>query len=250
MKKGYQLFSAWKKCADAAGLKDVVRRIAAMGYDGVEFFSYAGVPAAEMKALLDECGICAFNSHVQLERWQKDADFEIAYARALGMEALTIPYIAPEDRNGATYEKLCASIPVWAQKCRENGLRLCYHNHDFEFERQEDGRYLLDRILAADDELLLEPDTFWAFFAGVDPAALLEQHRRRVRFIHIKDYLDLEQKPFPAFTAIGTGRMDNAPVLSKAKEIGAEWIVVEQDNSPIDELESARLSLQAMRAWF
>ena len=81
-------------------------------------------------------------------------------------------------------------------------------------------------------------------------AALLEQHRRRVRFIHIKDYLDLEQKPFPAFTAIGTGRMDNAPVLSKAKEIGAEWIVVEQDNSPIDELESARLSLQAMRAWF
>ena len=175
MKKGYQLFSAWKKCADAAGLKDVVRRIAAMGYDGVEFFSYAGVPAAEMKALLDECGICAFNSHVQLERWQKDADFEIAYARALGMEA---------------------------------------------------------------------------FFAGVDPAALLEQHRRRVRFIHIKDYLDLEQKPFPAFTAIGTGRMDNAPVLSKAKEIGAEWIVVEQDNSPIDELESARLSLQAMRAWF
>ena len=86
--------------------------------------------------------------------------------------------------------------------------------------------------------------------AGVDPAALLEQHRRRVRFIHIKDYLDLEQKPCPAFTAIGTGRMDNAPVLSKAKEIGAEWIVVEQDNSPIDELESARLSLQAMRAWF
>ena len=77
MKKGYQLFSAWKKCADAEGLKSVIRRIAAMGYDGVEFFSYAGVPAAEMKALLDECGICAFNSHVQLERWQKDADFEI-----------------------------------------------------------------------------------------------------------------------------------------------------------------------------
>ena len=49
------------------------------------------------------------------------------------------------------------------------------------------------------------------------------------------------------FTAIGTGIMDNAAVVDKAATMGQEWIIVEQDNSPIDTLDSARLSIQGIR---
>ena len=77
MKIGYQLFSALSKCGDAEDLKNVIKHIAEMGYDGVEFFLYQGIPAEEMKELLDSCGIVAFNSHVQLERLYNDAAFEV-----------------------------------------------------------------------------------------------------------------------------------------------------------------------------
>ena len=249
MKIGYQLYSALSKCGDAEGLKNVIKHIAEMGYDGVEFFLYQGIPAEEMKELLDSCGIVAFNSHVQLERLYNDAAFEVDYAKKLGMEAITIPYIAPEDRNEETFSKMIGMIPVWGKLCEDAGIRLCYHNHDFEFEKSGEV-LLLERIMDSYDRLLLEPDTFWIHYAGYDPSEILEKYKDRISFIHVKDYTDLNKGDFPKFTAIGTGKMDNVPVAKKASDIGVKWAVVEQDNSAIDELESAEISVKAMKKLF
>ncbi|MBR2805926.1 MAG: sugar phosphate isomerase/epimerase [Oscillospiraceae bacterium] len=245
MKIGYQLYSALKKCGDAEGLKDVIRQIAEMGYDGVEFFNYAGIPAGEMKELLDSLGITAINSHVYIPRWENNADLEIGYAVALGMKWITIPYIPPEERTEETYLKLCRNIPVWSKECMNRGITLCYHNHDFEYTPYKEG-LLLDRILESSDDLMLEMDTFWVKYAGFDPISEMDKRRDRLPLIHIKDYLDLSCFP-PAFTEIGTGHMENGSIIRCAEDLGVEWVIVEQDNSPIDELESARISIENIR---
>ena len=64
MKFGYQLYSALTLCKDTAGMVDTLEKIAAVGYDGVEFCDYAGIPAAEMKALLTRLNLEGFNIQV------------------------------------------------------------------------------------------------------------------------------------------------------------------------------------------
>ena len=84
MKMGYQLYSAQSLCKTKEGLIDTIKKIAAMGYDGVEFCSYQGIAAGEMRELLAGCNLEACNSHVQLERWEADAEGEFIYAKEAG----------------------------------------------------------------------------------------------------------------------------------------------------------------------
>ena len=49
------------------------------------------------------------------------------------------------------------------------------------------------------------------------------------------------------FTAIGTGKLDNTQVILKASEMNKDWLIVELDNSPLHPLESARISIEAIR---
>ncbi len=246
MKIGYQLYSALEHCGDAAGLRRTIEKIAAMGYQGVEFFDYAGIPAAEMRAFLAGCGVEAINAHVPLAKWRSDFAGEVAYAREAGLPMITIPWIPPEERTPAVYRELAARIPGWAAEAARAGVRIGYHNHEFEYEAV-DGTPALDIIAAACGDLLLELDTFWIHYAGFDPVAEMAKRRDRLGPLHIKDYVDKTSSP-PAFCAIGRGRMANAPIVRYARELDLPWIVVEQDNSAIDVFQSAEMSLAALRA--
>lgn len=254
MKFGYQLFSALSLCGDQAGMVSTMERLSQMGYDGVEFFSYAGIPAGEMKALLKKLNLEGFNSHVQLERWEKDAEGEIRYAAEAGIPCVTIPWIPPEQRNAAGFGKIKAMVPELLRLCDQYGITLIYHNHHFEYDKTEAGEYILDDILAADPRLGLELDTFWTYYAGVDPVAYMTAQRERMKLVHIKDYQSLKGGPvsggmeMPTFCAVGTGKMDNYPIVDWAKANHIQWVCVEQDNSQIPELEAAELSIRALKA--
>lgn len=256
MKMGYQLYSAQSLCKTKEGLIDTIKKIAAMGYDGVEFCSYQGIAADEMRELLAGCNLEACNSHVQLERWEADAEGEFIYAKEAGIPCLTIPWLAPGLRTGEGYQKIKDMIPDLIALGRKYGVRLLYHNHDFEFKEDAGGNgYVLDSILSADDSVGLELDTFWAYFAGVDPVDYMEGKKSRLEMIHVKDYESLggtvsdDGEEVPTFCAIGTGNMNNLRILSCAKALGLSWVVVEQDNSKIDVLESAELSIRGLRQY-
>jgi sugar phosphate isomerase/epimerase len=247
MQIGYQLYSALERCQTADGLKKTIREIADIGYHGVEFFSYAGIPADELKSVLAQAGVAGLNSHVSLDRWQNNLDGELEYARLAGIPTLTIPWLAPELRNTGTYEAIAKNVPGWLARCKEAGIAAAYHNHDFEYA-VTDGQEALPGILGADEGLLFELDTFWAMFAGKNPVEEMERWKNRLALIHIKDYTDLGTTP-PTFCAVGHGKMDNTPIVEKARQLSVPWVVVEQDNSPIDVIDSARLSFETLSAY-
>lgn len=247
MKIGYQLYSALEFCNGSEELKNTIHKIAEMGYDGVEFFSYEGIPADEMKACLHDCGIQACNSHVNLERLEKDAEGEFCYAKKASIPCITIPWLSPELRNTEGYSKVKAMIPKLIALGEKYGIELLYHNHDFEFEKESDGKFHLNSILESDSKIKLELDTFWAFYAGVDPVEYMNAVKDKLSMIHIKDYLNTNP---PSFAAIGTGNMKNIPILDWAKSAKLEWVIVEQDNSSIDIFESAKLSVDYLKTYY
>jgi sugar phosphate isomerase/epimerase len=220
-----------------------VRRVAELGYSGVEFAGYGNLSAQEIKALLNETGLKAASTHVSFQALQQDFEREIHYCLEIGAPFLIVPSVGEEWRTGEGMPKLGELLNKYGQSSLEHGVVLGYHNHNFEFEQTPDGTLLELLIASTDPELVkLELDTYWAAFAGVEPVSLIKQYAERIRLVHLKDMSTAR-----TFTEIGDGTLDIGAYVKAAKEIGVSWGFVENDAPSIDSLESAKRSLANLR---
>ena len=220
-----------------------LRKVAALGYKGVEFAGYGDISAQEMKALLTQIGVRAVSTHVRLEALEQDLSKEIAYCQEIGCPFLVLPWLAPEQRTVETFRQLAPRLNAFGRRCQEAGITFAYHNHDFEFV-QHDGETLMDILLAHTDPTLvkLECDVYWASYAGVDPSTFLRQHAGRIPLVHIKD-----MTPERTFAEVGDGTLHIASIIDVARSSGVQEFIVENDAPSIPSLESARRSLENIR---
>jgi sugar phosphate isomerase/epimerase len=173
-------------------------------------------------------------------------------AKQRGFEFVVCPYIAPADRGGVdVIRKLGETLNQAGEICRKTGLRLCYHNHAFEFQPSGDG-ILLDVLMqTADPKLVsLELDIMWSTVAGVDPVSILKKYSGRVALMHLKNVAPgvekryNEQVPKSAFREVGNGVVDIPAVLRAAATAGVQHYFVEQDQTPGDPVDSLRQSFE------
>lgn len=262
----YQVYSARKEAEQ--DLLAVLKQLKAMGYDGVEFAGFYGHTAEEVKAMLDETGLVAISSHVPLTTMLEDMDGQIAFHKAIGCEYMAIPHVGPEYRaDGEKFAELIRLEWELGRKCRENGIQLLYHNHDFEFMKAG-AVYALDFMYTAVDRELLKPefDTCWIRYAGEDPVKYLNNYAGSVQVVHLKDYVGVksdrppyaligvedsgsgnEDVPF-MFKPVGYGCQDVKAIVEAGIAAGTEWFVVEQDESPErPPMEAARLSIETLK---
>ena len=156
---------------------------------------------------------------------------------------------------------------VLGAKAKELGLKMCYHNHDFEFVKV-DGQYALDMLYqeVSADLLQTELDTCWVNVGGEDPAGYVRKYSGRAPLVHLKDFVGgkaenmyaligidnggaaADTKAFE-FRPVGYGKQDWYGILNASEEAGAEWVVVEQDEPSMDRsrLECAELSVNYLR---
>jgi sugar phosphate isomerase/epimerase len=226
-----------------------LRKVAEIGYPTVEFAGYGGVPAPELRAVLDELGLKATASHVPLDHFVNRFDEVVVELQTLGIKDAIVPWVAPERRAEffADNSALAKTFNDWGARCRDAGLRFGYHNHDFEFAPAPDGKgTLLDALMGATDPSLvhLELDAYWAAYVDVDPISILQRYAGRVPILHVKD---MEAGSERAITAVGEGVLPWGEILAAAEDAGTEWFVVEQDN-PKDPLVDIATSLRNLQA--
>jgi len=216
---------------------DILKKLAEMGYVGVEFAGYGVLSAREMKDLLDALKLKPVGSHINLERLTKNLDEEIAYHKVLGTEYLICPYSAIKAKDD-TLELAKTLNPVIA-KINDAGFKFAYHNHAHEFAESDsnsDDECLLDILF---ENLLpqaaMELDVFWAAHAGVDPLVYMEKHKDRLKLLHIKQIdkdkncVDLDQ-----------GVLDFKKIITKAKLYGAEHFILEQEKYAVSPMASVK----------
>ncbi|MCC7492529.1 MAG: sugar phosphate isomerase/epimerase [Fimbriimonadaceae bacterium] len=233
-----------KTAADFAG---TYRQVAEIGYQGVEIAGTGGLSAAALNALLDDCGFARCGSHVGLAELEADLPQVIDYNLAIGNPYVVVPYLGEElRRDAAAWRAMGAKFAEYGATLQAAGLQLCYHNHAFEFDVQEDGVYGLDLLYqsAPADLLMAEIDTYWVRFGGQCPVDYVTRYRGRAPLIHLKDMTASEPR---TFTEVGTGVLDFAGII-KACAGGnvAAWIV-EQDRCAGDSLVSAKTSHDNLR---
>jgi len=232
----------------ATDFKGTVRRVAEMGYEGVEFAGTGDLTASEMADLLAETGLKPAANHVALAQLEADLDSVIAYNKAIGNSWVGVPYLPQEYQNLAGFGQAAQLMNRIGQQLQAAGLSLYYHNHAFEFDLHEGQRGYDILCSETDPDLVkLEIDVYWVQFAGENPSAMIEQHAGRYPLIHLKDMVGTGTDR--TFAEVGEGIIDFAPVFAASEEQGAEWYIVEQDRCARPSLESAKLSLQNLKAW-
>lgn len=221
-------------------------RVAAMGYGAVEFAGYGGVPLGRLRAKLDESGLRAIGSHVPLEHWKVRADEVVEELHTLGCSYAVAPSPPRDihlDDQGAS--DLAVVLNGCGERCRAAGLRFAYHNHSGEFARTGERSFWEAVVDQTDPELVsFELDLYWAQFAGVDAAGLLERHGKRVPLVHVKDMAagpDRRDRP------VGEGILPWPALLEAAGRAGTSGYIVEQDE-PDDALTDSARSLKNLEA--
>ena len=217
-----------------------LRRVAQIGYTGVEFAGYGNLNSQEMSALLAETRLRAVSTHLSLEALQDQRlDESIRYCLDIGCSNIVVPSVKDEWRTREGMQALAPRLNAIGQRCQEHGITFGYHNHHFEFA-QVDGNYLLDYLLQATDPSLVksELDVYWVAYAGIDPVSYLQTHADRIALIHLKD-----MAADRSMTEVGKGMLDMRAIWDFAQARGI-WGIVENDYPQIPSLESARISLE------
>ena len=214
----------------AVSVPATLKLVAAVGYKEVEFAGYFGHKAAEIKSLLKQEGLSSPSSHIMLKLFESNTSAMIDEALEIGQKYIVIPYLMPDERGTDidTYKRLAARLNVMGEACKKAGLKLAYHNHDFEFEVRN-GQLPYDVLLNETDADLMsmEMDLYWMFKAKQDPLAYFKQYPGRFKLWHVKD-MDKEGN----FADVGTGTIDFKSIFAQAKLAGLEHKYVERDFTP------------------
>ena len=246
---GVQLYSV--RGDMEADFKGTLQKVKALGYDGVEFAGLFGNDPAQINAWCKEIGLVPISAHVPLAEMLEDIDKVIADYKAIGCEYIVVPYVTEERRpGGELFLQMVEEIRAIGQKCKEAGLTLLYHNHDFEFKKLESGEYGLDYLYSnvPADLLQTELDECWVKYSGLNPAEYLLKYSGRSPVVHLKDYHiegEMEGDPYALiglnegeekkssafeFRPLGKGVQDIPSIIDAAHKAGSKWLIVEQDN--------------------
>jgi len=248
---GLQLYSLRDELQE--GLSGVFKKIAAAGYNSVEMYGYSAkdaffkTSAKEVAVLLKENKIISPSGHYQLDLFNNDGQQTIDAASELGHKYIVIPWFPEEQRNSLDDYKLIAErINKAALLCKQNNIKMAYHNHDFEFKKWEGDVTGYDILLKECHQSLVdfELDLFWVVTAGLDPIKLFEQHPGRFKMWHVKDMDKTDSKQQ---TEVGSGSINFKSIFAKAKLSGLEYFYVEQENLPVPGDENIKKSINYLK---
>jgi len=236
-----QLYTVRDQLQDPSRLAGVLGRLREIGYGAVEVAGLGPAAQERFGAELARNEMVACAVHVSLQRLLGDLDDVAAECREWGCRYAVLPSLPDEYRSRAGYRRFADEAVELAERLRAFELQLVYHNHSHELERygMQTGLELLFGATAP-ETLKAELDTYWLQFGGVNPAACIRRFNERAPLVHLKDMAVREGRLIMA--EVGEGNLDWPDILNACRDAGTEWLVVEQDESERDPMESVAIS--------
>lgn len=229
--------------------KGTLTKIAAMGFDGVEFAREFGPYANDakgLKNLLDELGLKVSGAHIKFTSFTEENIAEtVAFYQTLDTDVLLIGW-----DTRAWDPKLVGSLVddllKLAKDLEPYDIQTGFHNHDREFETYKNSTFWDYIAKSTTENMILQLDIGWVTLAGADPVKYIKRYPGRTLTTHIKAKLPKgytgEARPI-----IGEDLTDWPAVITAELEVGGtQWFVVEQEEYPdgLTPLQAVKLSKQ------
>lgn len=236
---GLQLYTVRSE-VNTAKLPQTIKTISQCGYKFLELFGYHnrsffGYKVEEIAEMLNNNGLHSPSGHYSLSDFQynKNYDFTswnylIEDGVVLNHEYLTIPWIDDNHRKTDDYKLLAERLNKAGELCKAAGMRVAYHNHDFEFN-DLGGTTGWDILLnETDPELVdIEMDIYWVYYSGKNPVEIFKNNPGRFKLWHVKDLAVINNKK--QSTIIGTGEIDFKSIYAEREIAGLKHFIIEQE---------------------
>lgn len=250
IKVGIQSYTIRDYCKTIEDIDKTLAELASWGVKDIQISGIGKVDWNELAETVKKYDMTVCVTHTSFERMMKETDAVIDEHIKLGCDCLGIGAMPGEyEKTEEGVDKFIEDLIPVAKRMRERGVRLAYHNHDFDLKLYGD-KSILDRMLELDADLLwFVPDVAWIQIAGEDPAEYLKKMHGRVKVLHFKDYNPVENGEHPwAFTELGKGVVDFPKLYKIAQEMGIPYIMFEQDNNwTVDAMQSSKDAFEYMK---
>ncbi len=235
---GLALYSVRDSMAQSP--KETLQKVADMGYKYIEAAGYNdgkfyGMTPVAFKDYVEKLGMVPLSTH-QGGVTMENLDQMIKDVKAAGFQYFVIP-VPPMGHfkvNEKTHEMGMDANAKWladflntvGEKCNAAGLKLLYHNHNFEFKKDENGDIIYDYLLSHTNPeyVNFQMDLYWITNAGANPLAYFKKYPGRFKLWHVKD-MDEQGR----FAPVGTGTIDFKRIFAKKDLAGMQHYLVEQD---------------------
>lgn len=240
------------------------------GYDGIELNGFmirptsflirmltkmAGMPTGnggklDWLTLVKDAGLKVVSVHEDLGSIECNPSAVIEEAKSFGTDKVVITGMYRFDyTDRANVEKLAQRLNEAGKKLKEQGICLCYHNHNCELVFAGDKRAYDVIIENTDPEYVyFEFDSYWFAEGGADVKAYMQKLGKRIILWHITDRGSRQagQSITPILKTdcmeLGTGNMDLDGLLEIAKKCKVQAVVLEShknwvDNDPVKSLQ-------------
>ncbi len=226
------------------------KNIEAAGYEDGKFY---GMTPSEFKSMLKSMKLKPISTHqgsVTLE----NADQMMADVKAAGFKYFVIPvppmgmFESSKDGMGmkGSVQELADILNTLGQKANKAGLKLLYHNHDFEFKKNAEGIVPIDYLLENLDSKYVnfQMDLYWVTKAGANPIAYFNKYPGRFKIWHVKD-MDQQGR----FAPVGEGSINFKNILANKALSGMKYYMVEQDMTfdGLKPLEAIKISHKGLK---
>lgn len=246
-----QLYSVREECAK--DLPGVLRAVAAMGYEGVEFAGFHEHAAEDVRAMLDQHSLKCAGSHARLETLTEGQfDQTVAYHKTIGCGHVVVPWL-PEERRDS--ESACmataALFTSLTNALAEHDMLAGYHCHGFDVKPINGGASDWELIAThTPANFIMQYDTGNGMEGGADPVEPIRRHPGRAVTLHLKEF-NAGSDAGHGMSAVGDGDVPWADVFAAAREVGGtKWYIVEQEGhttlSPMDAIARGIENLHAM----
>ena len=254
---GLQLYSLRETIGN--DVKGTIKKVADIGFKEVETYGYSpqnkfwGMSVKEFKGILDDNDLTTPSGHYGVDPFleasgkKDDFAFNLDVANELEQKYVIIPYIGGGLRTSIEdYKRLSEKLNTAGEMCKKAGLKLAYHNHDFEF-KDYDGQNGLEVFLNNTDKNLVdfEMDIYWVVRAGKDPVELFKKYPKRFPLWHVKDMSKANKE---LNTEIGSGSIDYKEIFDNMKKSGAKHLIIEQENFEMDPYKSLTQSFKYIQS--
>ena len=240
---GLQLYSVREDAAkDLAG---VLKRVAGMGYEGVEFAGYYGHSASDVRRMLDDNGLKCCGGHIGLDSLMGDAlTATIEYQETIDNIYLIVPGFAGSRTNSkAAWLETAGIMNEIADRLKPHGMWTGYHNHHTEFHPME-GELPWDIFFGnTKQDVIMQFDTGNALVGGAEAGPFLRRYPGRATTVHLKEHSHTNDKAL-----IGEGEVKWPEIFDLCETVGAtKWYIVEQESYAYPPLECAKRCLEKLR---
>lgn len=242
-----QLYNIREFCQTKDALSDSLAKLSKIGYKTIQISGIGPIDAKDVKEVADKNNMEIMLTHMAGAKYEDELEKVIEDHHILGAKVAGLGSMADKYRSAEGVKLFVEKFNKIADEISKNGLTFAYHNHSFEFYK-ENGKSLMDYILenTDPDKFKLVVDVYWLAYAGINPENFLKKYSNRLAVVHFKD-LKMKLDNSSAMCEIGEGNLNWDEIISASRKSTATCAAVELDNSDKDQFESFKISYDYLK---